>query len=155
VRQTYAKTHMHTTQLGCLSFGYEWWFRKEPFVAVCCYCRCQLYGFDLTAKSIQSTALTLQGVDDVHGGDGLPLGVLGVGYGIPDDVLEKYLQHTASLFVDQTRNTLHATSACQTTDGRLGDSLDVVAENLPVTLGASFSQSLTTFTSTRHDQFQQ
>jgi len=109
----------------------------------------------LTAESVQSTALTLQGVDDVHGCDGLPLGVLGIGDGISDDVLEKYLQHTASLLVDQTRNTLHATSACQTTDGRLRDSLDVVAENLPVTLGASFSQSLATFTSSRHDQLRQ
>ena len=41
----------------------------------------------LTAESVQSTALTLQGVDNVHGCHGLPLGVLGVGDGITDDIL--------------------------------------------------------------------
>ena len=33
----------------------------------------------LTSESVQSPALPLQGVDDVHSGDGLPLGMLGVG----------------------------------------------------------------------------
>ncbi|XP_045105383.1 uncharacterized protein LOC123500856 [Portunus trituberculatus] len=32
---------------------------------------------DLTAKSVEGTSLTLEGVDDVHGSDGLALGVLG------------------------------------------------------------------------------
>jgi len=41
----------------------------------------------LTAESVQSTSLPLQSVDHIHGGDGLPLGMLGVGDGIPDDVL--------------------------------------------------------------------
>lgn len=34
-------------------------------------------------------ALSLQSVDDVHGGDRLPLGVLNVNYSVPDDVLEQ------------------------------------------------------------------
>ena len=41
----------------------------------------------LTAESVQSTSLPFQGVDNVHGGDGLSLGVLGVGDSITDDVL--------------------------------------------------------------------
>ena len=45
----------------------------------------------LTAEAVEGTSLAFQGVDDVHGGDGLPLGVLGVGDGIPDDILQKYL----------------------------------------------------------------
>ena len=41
----------------------------------------------LTAESVQSPALSLQSVDNVHGCDGLPLGVLSVGDSITDDVL--------------------------------------------------------------------
>ena len=45
----------------------------------------------LTSESVQSTSLSLESIDDIHGGDGLPLGMLGVGDGITDDVLEEYL----------------------------------------------------------------
>ena len=41
----------------------------------------------LTAESVQSAALSLEGVDDVHGGDRLSLGVLRVGDGVTNDVL--------------------------------------------------------------------
>ena len=44
------------------------------------------------SEAIESTSLPLESVDHIHGGDGLPLGVLGVGDGITDDVLQKYLQ---------------------------------------------------------------
>ncbi|XP_045105317.1 uncharacterized protein LOC123500756 [Portunus trituberculatus] len=39
---------------------------------------------DLTAKSVEGTSLTLEGVDDVHGSDGLALGVLGVALNSPN-----------------------------------------------------------------------
>ena len=45
-----------------------------------------------TAEAVQSPALPLESVDHVHSGDSLPLGVLSVGDGIPDDILQKYLQ---------------------------------------------------------------
>jgi hypothetical protein len=44
--------------------------------------------------------LTLQGVDNVKGSDGLALGVLSVGDSITDDTLEEGLQNTTGLFVD-------------------------------------------------------
>jgi hypothetical protein len=94
--------------------------------------------------------LTLEGVDDVEGGDGLSLGVLGVGDGVTDDVLEENLQDTTGLFVDQTRDTLDTTSSSQSTDGWLGDPLDVVPQDLSVTLGAAFAESFTSFTTSRH-----
>jgi hypothetical protein len=56
--------------------------------------------------------------------------VLAVGDGVTDDVLEEDLQDTASLFVDQARDTLDATTASQTADSRLGDALDVVTKDL-------------------------
>lgn len=104
----------------------------------------------LTAKTVQGTSLTLQRIDDVHGRDGLSLGVFRVGDGITDDVLEEDLQDTACLLVDQTRNTLDTATTCQSTNGRLRDALDVVTKYLPVTLRASLAESLASFTATRH-----
>ena len=42
----------------------------------------ELHSENLTSESVESTSLPLEGIDHVHGGDGLPLGVLGVGDGI-------------------------------------------------------------------------
>ena len=96
----------------------------------------------LTAEAVQGASLPLQSVDNIHGGDGLPLGVLGVGDGITDHVLQEHLEDTAGLLVDEARDTLHTATTSQTADGGLGDSLDVITENFTVTLGASFSESL-------------
>ena len=108
----------------------------------------------LTAESVQGTSLAFQSVDDVHGGDGLPLGVLGVGDGITDDVLEENLEDTTGLFVDEARDTLDTTTTSQTTDSGLGDTLDVITQHLTMTLGASLSQSFSSFTTSRHDDYQ-
>jgi hypothetical protein len=59
-----------------------------------------LYRKRLTTETVQGAALTLQRVDDVEGGDGLALGVLGVGDGVTDDTLEEGLEDTTGLFVD-------------------------------------------------------
>ena len=74
---------------------------------------------DLASESVESASLALEGVDDVHRGDGLSLGVLAVGDGVTDDVLEEDLQDSASLLVDQTRDALDTTTAGKTADGRL------------------------------------
>jgi hypothetical protein len=54
----------------------------------------------LTTETVESTALALEGVDNVERGDGLALGVLGVGDGIADDALEESLEDTTGLLVD-------------------------------------------------------
>ena len=105
----------------------------------------------LAAETVQSAALALEGVDDVHGGDGLALGVLGVGDRVADHVLEEHLEDASGFLVDQARDTLHTTSTGETADGGLGDALDVVAKNLSVTLGASLAESLASLATARHD----
>jgi hypothetical protein len=100
----------------------------------------------LSAESVQRASLALERVDDVHGGDGLALGVLRVGDGVADDVLEEHLEHAAGLLVDQTGYALDSTSAGQTTDGRLRDALDVVTQYLAMTLRASLAETLAAFT---------
>lgn len=54
----------------------------------------------LTTETVQGAALSLESVDDVKRGDGLALGVLGVGDGITDDTLEEGLEDTSGLLVD-------------------------------------------------------
>ena len=45
----------------------------------------------LTSESVEGTSLAFQGIDDIHGGDSLPLGMLGVGDSITDDILQEHL----------------------------------------------------------------
>ena len=105
---------------------------------------------NLTTKSVEGASLAFQGVHYIHGGDGLSLGVLSVGDCISDDVFQKHLQHSTGLLVDQTADSLHSATTSKTPDGWLGDSLDVIPENLPVTLCASFSESFASFATSRH-----
>ena len=92
--------------------------------------------------------MTLKSIDNIHGGDCLPLGVLGVGDGITDDVLEEHLQDTTGLFVDETADSLDTTSASKTADGGLGDTLDVITQDFAMTLGAAFAETFSTFAAT-------
>ena len=104
----------------------------------------------LTSESVQGASLPLEGIDNIHGSDGLPLGVFGVGDGIPDDVLKEDLEDSTGLLIDESRDTLDSSTASQPSDGGLGDSLDVVSQHLAVTLGASLSESLSSFTTSSH-----
>ena len=104
----------------------------------------------LTSESVQGASLPLEGVDNVHGGDGLPLGVFGVGDGIPDHVLKEDLEDATGLLVDEAGDPLDSSPPRQTADGGLGDALDVVPQHLTVTLGASLSQSLASFATSGH-----
>ena len=67
----------------------------------------------LTSESVEGASLPLEGIDHIHSGDGFPLGVFGVGDGIPDDVLQEDLQHSASLLVNESGYPLDASSPGQ------------------------------------------
>jgi len=49
------------------------------------------------------TALSLESIDNIEGGDGLALGVLSVGDSVTDDTFEEGLQDTAGFFVNHWR----------------------------------------------------
>lgn len=111
---------------------------------------CKSFDGNLTAETVQSTALAFQSVDNIHSSDGLALGVFGVGDGITDDVLKENLKNTAGLLVDQAGDTLDTTAASKTADGGLGDTLDVVAQNFTMALGASFAESFASLSTSGH-----
>ena len=104
----------------------------------------------LTSESVQGTSLAFQGIDDVHGSDSLPLCVLSVGDSIPDHIFQENFEDSSGFLIDQATDSFDTTSASQSSDGRLGDTLDVVTKDLSVTLGASLSKSFSSFTSSRH-----
>ena len=81
-------------------------------------------GEDLTSESVQGPSLTFQGIDDVHGGNSLPLGVFSVGDGVSDNVLEERSEDESGLVIDERGDSLDTTSSSESSDGRLGDTHD-------------------------------
>jgi hypothetical protein len=98
------------------------------------------------------TALALESVDNVERSDGLALGVLSVGDGVTDNTLKEGLQNTTGLLVDHGGDTLHTTTASETADSGLSDTLDVVAQDLAVTLGAALAETLATLATCRKER---
>jgi hypothetical protein len=94
--------------------------------------------------------LPLEGIDDIHSGDSLPLGVFSVGDGITDDVLKEDLKDTTGLLIDQARDTLDTSTSRQTADSGLGDTLNVITQYFAMTLSASLSKSFSSFTTSGH-----
>merc|ERR1712198_80022 len=107
---------------------------------------------ELSSETIEGPALPLQGVHHIHGSHSLPLGMLGVGHSITDDVLQENLENTPSLFIDETTNALDTTPSCKSPNCRLGDALDVIPQHLAMPLGSTLSQSLTSFASSSHGE---
>jgi hypothetical protein len=105
---------------------------------------------DLSTESVEGTSLPLEGIDDIHSGDSLPLGVFGIGDGITDDVLKEDLEDTTGLLIDQARDTLDTSTSRQTTDGGLGDTLNVITQYFAMTLSASLAESFSSFTTSGH-----
>lgn len=97
----------------------------------------------LATETIQGTALALKSVDDVEGGDGLALGVLSVGDSVTDNGLQEGLEDTTGLLVDHSGDTLDTATTSETADSGLGDTLDVVTQDLAVALGAALAETLT------------
>ncbi len=104
----------------------------------------------LATEPVEGAALALEGVHDIHGGHGLAARVLSVGHGIADHVLKEHLEDRAGLLVDEAGDTLDTTTAGETADSRLRDALDVVAQNLAVTLGAALAETLAALSTSGH-----
>ena len=93
----------------------------------------------LSSEAVESASLSLEGVDDIEGSDGLSASVLGVGDGVSDDVLQEYLEDSSGLLIDEAGDSLDTTSAGKSADSGLGDSLDVVSQDLSVSLSTALA----------------
>ena len=92
--------------------------------------------------------MSLESVDDIEGGDGLSLGVLGVSDGILHNVLEELSEDNSGLVVDEGADSLDTTSSGESSDGWLGDTEDGVLDGLgSESLGSSLSADLTELSS--------
>lgn len=73
------------------------------------------------AVAIDDSAVLLECIDDVHGGDCEALGVLSVGEAVPDHSLEKVVDVLAHSMVGGQRDALHSSPPGQSADGAVGD----------------------------------
>ena len=101
-----------------------------------------------STETVEGSALSLESIDDIEGGDGLSLGVLGVGNGVLDNVLEEASEDNSGLVIDEGADSLDSTSSGESSDGWLGDTEDGVLDGLGgESLGSSLSADLTELSS--------
>ena len=101
-----------------------------------------------STETVEGSALSLESIDDIEGGDGLSLGVLGVGNGVLDNVLEEASEDNSGLVIDEGADSLDTTSSGESSDGWLGDTEDGVLDGLGgESLGSSLSADLTELSS--------
>ena len=97
----------------------------------------------MVLETVEGSSLSLESVDDVHGGDGLSSGVLGVGDGISDDSGQENLEHISGVLVDEEGDSLDTSSSGESSDGWLGDTLEDWSVVLSgVSLGSDLSDAL-------------
>ena len=92
--------------------------------------------------------MSLESIDDIEGGDGLSLGVFGVGNGVLDNVLEELSEDNSGLVVDEGADSLDTTSSGESSDSWLGDTEDGVLDGLGrESLGSALSSDFTELSS--------
>ena len=91
--------------------------------------------------TVKRAALAFECINHIKRRDRLALCMLCVCDRVPDDALKKQLENATRFIVNQAGNTLHTTTTCKTTDRRLGDTLDVVAQNLAMAFSTALSKT--------------
>ena len=92
--------------------------------------------------------MSLESIDDIEGGDGLSLGVFGVGNGVLDNVLEELSEDNSGLVIDEGADSLDTTSSGESSDSWLGDTEDGVLDGLGgESLGSTLSSDFTELSS--------
>lgn len=67
--------------------------------------------------------------------------MLSVSDGVTDDRFEEDLENVTSFLVNKAGDTLDTTTTSETTDGRLGDALDIISKDFAVAFGAALSKT--------------
>ena len=66
--------------------------------------------------------------------------------------LEEVFQNSASLLINETRNALDTTTTSEAANSRLGNALNVIAQNFAMALGTSLSETLATFSTAGYER---
>ena len=112
--------------------------------------RANLVSFS-ASESVEGSSLSLECVDNIESGDGLPLGVLGVGDGVSDNILEECSEDVPSLIIDERADSLDTSPSGDSPDCGFGDAKDGLLERfLGVSLGSNFAEALSNFSSSGH-----
>jgi hypothetical protein len=94
-------------------------------------------------ETVEGSSLSLEGIDDVHSGDGLSSGVLSVGDGVSDDSGEESSEDISAVLVDEEGDSLDTSSSGESSDGWLGDTFENWSVVLSgVSLGGNLTDSL-------------
>lgn len=99
------------------------------------------------SETIDGSALSFEGVDDVHCCHGFSSGVLSVGYCVSHDPFQESFQHLSGVVVNERGDSLDASSSGQSSDCWLGDPFNrsLVASLLGDSLGSHFTFSSDSF----------
>ena len=80
------------------------------------------------AVAVEDAAIFLHGVDDIHGGNGLALGVLGEGEGVTHHLLQEIIDKASHVLVSGERDALHTSPPGESADGAVGHSSHTQSE---------------------------
>jgi len=101
--------------------------------------------FQNDLETVDSTTALAEGGDDVLDGDGLVLGVFGVGGGITNDTVDEAAEDITDFTVDGTSDALDTTTASEAADGALRDGGGVSLEDLLDALTSTSGLTLSHF----------
>ncbi len=100
----------------------------------------------LSAESVKGSALSLESIDNVHGGNSFTTSVLGVGDSITNDVLEEAGEDVTDFLVDVEGDSLDSSTTGESSDCWLGDAFNEGTAGLVgVALDANLSDAFATF----------
>jgi len=96
--------------------------------------------------------MAFERVDNIHDSDRVTADVLSVGNWVTDYVFKEDHEHITGFLVDKASDTLDTTMTRETTDGGLGNALDVVVKDFVMPLGASLSKTFASFSANRYGE---
>lgn len=98
--------------------------------------------------------MSLEGIDNIHGGDCFAASVFSVSDCISDDVLEESLEHLPGVIIDERGDSLDSASSGESSDSGLGDALNRSSAGLLcVPLDADLADSLASFSLSCHFKY--
>ena len=102
-------------------------------------------------ETVESSTLSLEGVDDIHSGDSFSSGVFGVSDGISDNLFEERSENSSGVIIDERGDSLDTTSSTESSDSWFGDTVNSGSSGLSgVSLATMFANTFHSFAFSDH-----